>query len=290
VLAHTSGAAHSFVLVPLRTRDCDGVNYDLNVHINRRTRDTTMKVSKLHTLLAIKAISLVPDLNSNDRRVGAALIDHYNRHTGRCDPGIHRMTTLLGISRRTVIRSINALVSAGWLRKLRHGGWNNRNKYEPDWQRLLEVEAIWNAKMKSKALLQMPDASLAKRQNRHLLGDTGGTQTLSNNLHTETYSKSYPKEEARAASAPSTNSIRRQITPNPHNAFGTRSAVAARTEAERRWHNDLHARFASKPGTYAALVEAINSDLREGATSAELKERGGGIQHLLRHLKLGDVT
>jgi DNA modification methylase len=62
-----------------------------------------MKVSRRDTLLAIKSISLVPDLNTNDRRVGAALIDHYNRHTGQCDPGIHRLTMLLNISRRTVI-------------------------------------------------------------------------------------------------------------------------------------------------------------------------------------------
>jgi hypothetical protein len=249
-----------------------------------------MKVSKLDTLLAIKAICLVPGLNNNDRRVGAALIDHYNRQTGQCDPGIQRLTKLLNVHRRTVIRSINALESAGCFLKERHGGQNNRNSYKPNWQRLSEFDASWNAKMKSSGRKQMPDASPAERQSRHLCGDTDDTQTLTNNLSTKTYSKSYRKEEARATCAPSTSSIRRQLTPSARSAFGTRSAVAARNQAERRWHDDLLTHFRSMPDAYSAFVAAIDSVLQTAATAAELKERGAGLRHILEQVKLGEAT
>src|SRR4051812_48497456 len=99
-----------------------------------------MAVKGLDTLLAIKVINLVPDLRPSDRRVGVALIEHYNRRTGRCDPGLERIATLLSISTRTVIRSTERLHVMGLFHKVRHGGWSNRNSYKPNWVRFAELD------------------------------------------------------------------------------------------------------------------------------------------------------
>ena len=40
------------------------------------------------SLLAHKAINLSDDLSGSEKRVAAAIIDHYNRKTGQCDPGL----------------------------------------------------------------------------------------------------------------------------------------------------------------------------------------------------------
>jgi len=105
-----------------------------------------MAVRRIDTLLALKAVSLAPQLKENDQRDAAVLIEHFNRETGQCDPGLKRIADLLGISTRTVIRSIQRLEVAGLVRKVRHGGHLNRNHYELVWSRFQEIEAEWRVK------------------------------------------------------------------------------------------------------------------------------------------------
>src|SRR5690242_13383529 len=85
-----------------------------------------MSIKPIDTLLALKALCIAPRLSSNQRRVGAALIEHYNRRTGQCDPGHGRLAKLFNIDKRTAIRSTQALVSHGLFEKIRHGGRSNR--------------------------------------------------------------------------------------------------------------------------------------------------------------------
>jgi len=99
-----------------------------------------MAVRRLDTLLALKAVSLALGLKENDRRVAAALVEHFNRETSQCDPGLKRIADLLGISTRTVIRATKRLETTGLLRKVRHSGHLNRNHYEPVWSRFREIE------------------------------------------------------------------------------------------------------------------------------------------------------
>src|SRR4051812_2174078 len=107
-----------------------------------------MPTRRIDTLLALKVLNLIDGLAANDRRVGAVLIEHYNRETERCDPGIERVASLIGISTRTVMRCNERLVAAGLFRKIRHGGYGNRNQYEPIWIRFAEYEVAWRKKMK----------------------------------------------------------------------------------------------------------------------------------------------
>src|ERR1035441_9541561 len=105
-----------------------------------------MLPQRLDILIAFKSISLAPELSVTDKRVASALIDHYNRQTTQCDPSLDTLATLLGIHRRTVIRSINHLVRLKYFRRTRHGGNFHRNFYEPQWPRFREVEAEWQSR------------------------------------------------------------------------------------------------------------------------------------------------
>src|SRR5438094_10256007 len=105
-----------------------------------------MAIRRLDTLLALKVLTLVPDLNASDRRVAGVLLEHFNRSTGQCDPGLQRMAVLLGLSTRTVIRANERLETAGLFKKTRHGGYSHRNSYDPNWARFQELEIAWREK------------------------------------------------------------------------------------------------------------------------------------------------
>jgi hypothetical protein len=236
-----------------------------------------MAVRRIDTLLALKAISLAPGLTENARRVAATLIEHFNRETGQCDPGIERIADLLGISTRTVIRSTQRLERAGLFRKARHGGNLNRNHYEPVWSRFQEIEAQWLARLARSARSKVTKASPAGCQPCHLGDDSPVTQTCRSNLLKETCSKELPKKEQVEKTSTSSSSITR---------IGTRSADAAHTEAERRWTNALHEQFGSLPLTYGEIIDLIDTSMRDAATDAEVRQRGAGILHILRALRI----
>jgi hypothetical protein len=103
------------------------------------------------TLLALKVLTLVPELNASDRRVAGALLEHFNRNTAQCDPGLPRIADLLGLSTRTVMRSNRRLEAARLFKKTRHGGRSHRNSYEPNWARFQELEGVWREKFNHKS-------------------------------------------------------------------------------------------------------------------------------------------
>jgi DNA-binding MarR family transcriptional regulator len=238
-----------------------------------------MAVRRLDTLLALKAVSLALGLKENDRRVAATLVEHFNRETSQCDPGLKRIADLLGISTRTVIRSTKRLETAGLLRKVRHGGHLNRNHYEPVWSRFREIEAEWRARFARTAQSGVTELSPAKCQPCHIGGDSPVTQTSRSNLLKETCSKESPRKVLIEKAPYSLSSS---------SAVGTKSADAARTEAERRWTQALHDRFVQMPVTYAEIIDLIDTAKKEGATDAEVKRRGAGLLHILRELRIPD--
>jgi predicted transcriptional regulator len=235
-----------------------------------------MAVRPIDTLLAIKAISLVTGLKENDRRVASLLIEHFNRRTGQCDPGLKRIAHLLGISTRTVIRSVQRLEVAGLVRKVRHGGHLNRNRYELVWSRFQEIERQWRARFARSAHSRVTEMSLTKCQPCHMGGASSDTQTCRSNLRNETCSKRLPKKEEiqMAFSLPSTTE------------GGTRCAEAARVEAERRWTDALHERFAHLPVIYGEIIDLIDTAMQEAATDAEMRRRGSGLLYILRVLRM----
>jgi hypothetical protein len=238
-----------------------------------------MPVQRLDTLLALKAIHLAPGLNANDRRVAAALLEHFNRRTGQCDPSLDRLAELLGISTRTVIRSNHKLERAGLFKRTRHGGHFNRNSYEPMWSRFREIEAVWNARLTNAAHSSASKVSPAGRQACHLEGGDPVTQTCgSNNLLNETYKEGCPKEE-KGRGVEVRFRAREPIS-------GVRSRNAAETAAERRWSDALHEQFGSLPLTYGEVLEAITPEIQAAATDAEMRCRGAGLNYILNRLRI----
>ena len=69
--------------------------------------------------------------------------------------------------------------------------------------------------------------------------------------------------------------------------MGVAARDAARAVAERRWFDDLRAKFGSLKITYAEILTKIDQAMNDAATDAELRSRGAGLSYLMRELKLG---
>jgi uncharacterized protein (DUF4415 family) len=224
-------------------------------------------VQPLETLLATKMLSLHEGLLNSDRIVGCILLEHFNRRTGRCDPGIERIAALSGFSERTVMRAIVRLVRLKLFVKVRHGGYSNRNRYEPNWPRFAELRRRWKETFSKNARVARESGSNGRRS--HVLPDTNVTQTYSSNQLNQTFCNGSAKKE---------NGLPTSQT------LGQPSAEAARRAAHRRWDKDLLDHFRGQAKEYAKAVEAINFSLAEGATDAELKQQGSGIKLILQSI------
>jgi DNA-binding transcriptional MocR family regulator len=104
-------------------------------------------VARPKTAIAYKAISLVGGISKSARRTAGGLIDHYNPKTGRCDPSVGRLATMLGIDRATVLRATAELEAAGLFIKTSHGGHSNCADYRPQWDFFEEIVADWDRRM-----------------------------------------------------------------------------------------------------------------------------------------------
>ncbi len=157
-----------------------------NSPVNAVGKLVVRAITTLELLIAFKAIGLVDDLHATERRVCAALLDHYNRKTGQCDPSLGTIATLLNLDRRTIIRSIQSVVRKGYFFKDRHGGKFHRNSYEPNWNKFQAVESAWCLSRQRRAEQKL---SPSRCVSRHRDGDAGVTQTCSSNLTFETFTE-----------------------------------------------------------------------------------------------------
>ena len=101
------------------------------------------------TAIANEAINLVDHISASAKRTAGALIGHFNRQTGQCDPSVGRLATMLGIDPATVRRATAELCSAGLFKKSSHGGKSHRAQYYPQWDRFEEIVADWQRRMKT---------------------------------------------------------------------------------------------------------------------------------------------
>jgi DNA-binding IclR family transcriptional regulator len=235
-----------------------------------------MPVQPLDILVALKAIGLSPSLRNNDRQIASALLDHFNRKTEQCDPSLGRLAGLVGVSTRTVMRSLARIEAAGLFRRIRHGGHLNRNSYEPNWARFAAIGRDWQDRMmrdsRARAATNM---SPATRQPCHLAGDSSVTQTCRKNLSKET-SKSPPRKQLGGGL------VARANPPG--------SGDAVRSAAERRWMTALHEAFGSMPVTYGEIISLIDAAMTDAATDAEIRRHGAGFDHIVTQLRLGNGT
>ncbi|RWD31341.1 MAG: hypothetical protein EOS22_04790 [Mesorhizobium sp.] len=61
--------------------------------------------------LAFKALLIATGLSSSERRVAAAIVDHMNSRTGRCDPGMRRLAFDTGHQLSTVQQAVSKLTN-----------------------------------------------------------------------------------------------------------------------------------------------------------------------------------
>ena len=259
-----------------------------------------MLPQRLDILIAFKSISLAPDLSVTDRRVAGTLIDHFNRRTTQCDPSLDTLAVLLGIDRRTVIRSINRLVRMKYFRRTRHGGKFHRNFYEPLWPRFREVEAEWQSRRrKHSQRFREGKLSLWQGQPAHPVGGKTVTQTSPTNISNEILPGGSVRDDPRgqnASSNPQRLTSKEQCSSIPHpnrpmfHVKETRSRDAANAAAERRWNIALQNRYVSAPKAYGEIIGAIDPAMQAAATEAELKRHGAGLAYILDQFKRAAIT
>jgi hypothetical protein len=227
-----------------------------------------------HKAVAYKALTLVAGLSASDRRVGGALIDHYNLKTGRCDPGVVRLARLLRISPASVKRATEALDKAELIAKQQHGGLSHSNSYEPNWRRFKNIVDDWDARMKAPTVAEViPSGS----QNCDADSSNIETQTLLTNPSKETIresdralERSPPKQKVTLERAPS-NRVAEFSSYKPRKS--ARPADVARKMAYQRWRVD----FFRSGGTWEDLMEVSDEDL-ERANDAEASRHGTGVE------------
>jgi predicted transcriptional regulator len=241
-------------------------------------------VLRLHTLLAIKVIALIPGLTNAERRVAAAILDHYNRNNGICDPSVEGLAELLGLDRATVLRAIERLNELGLILRDRHGGRGHRNSYSPAWDVLLDWGSRWQAKRAARAKRRAEarqavagDPPTGSQAN----DDSGGTPA------TRTYLKNLPKKPTAGGGETATDdgAIRRAANGQARRAPASthRSpANASSSRAELRWHKDLRKAF--DQSTYRFVIEQLDGNLSADATTAELSSPGSGAKLILDRL------
>ena len=254
-----------------------------------------MLPQRLDILIAFKSISLAPDLSVTEKRVASALIDHFNRQTTQCDPSLDTLATLLGIHRRTVIRSINRLVLFKYFRRIRHGGKFHRNFYQPLWPRFRELEAEWKIRrLNHSQRYREGKLSLWQGPPEHPAGGNDVTQTSLINLSKGTLPSGSVRngpQKKNVSNDPEGLTRKEQYSSIPHpnrpmfHVKETSSCDAAYDAAERRWNNVLLKRFLATPTTYGEIIAAIDSTMQAAATEAEIKRRGAGVRYILNQLK-----
>jgi DNA-binding MarR family transcriptional regulator len=257
-----------------------------------------MQLRPLDTVIAHKAINLSSELSGSEKRVAGAIVDHFNRKTGRCDPSLDRIAGLLGISRRTVIRAVKRMQNAGLFRKDRHGGLSHRNSYQPIWPRFREIEAKWNERFRTKRKRSAETkVSPFQRQSCHLAGDSAGTQTCLTNQSNETLPNGRQTEHPSTSSEPT--SCKRlgrigndQTVENPVGQFVSRERNSkqievARSAAERRLSAALQETWGATPKIYAEVLNAIDPAMWGAAIDAEFRKHGAGLAFILDKLRIG---
>jgi hypothetical protein len=242
--------------------------------------------------------NLMPELTGTDKRVAAAIIEHFNRKTGQCDPGLNRIAWLVGVSRRTAIRSVSDIVRAGIFRVVRHGGYSQRNSYEPVWLRFRELDALWKARFRGESTgADGSKTSPDNGQTCHVRRDEPGTQTFLINQSEETSSvapasaKDPRSERTDRKGQPIKEKHSHKPRPEPsRRTNGSQPSVAAHAAAERRWNAELLRRYCATPTIYAAIIDAITPELQRAATEAEMRRRGSGLAIILEQLQIREPS
>lgn len=252
---------------------------------------------------AYKALAVAPDLSANDRRVGGAIIDHFNKKTGQCDPSIERLSALLGVDEKSVRRATHRLCERGLFKKASHGGKSHRASYLPCWAEFRQIVGNWELRMRSrkcasnngdnraemsgstgqecpvepgKNALQTPVINLSKEPSFTTDGAGGNAAPSAPEGTDEKRAASRPKRGQRNGSGNGSGRHIDRLTQfrqlPRHQVSRSQAADAA---AVRRWYRDLHA---LGPELEADAIERLTEETKNAVTAAERRQPGAGIR------------
>lgn len=269
-------------------------------------------------LFAHKALNLAEGLTDGARRVGAAIIDHFNRRTGQCDPSIDRLAKLLNMHRTTVMRATEQLHAAGLIECVKHGSRTHRNAYLPVWDKFNSLVAEWNAKMRGGAsqidpqtddfeVVEMPPldtknqtatvAPVRPLQSHGCDFDsrTDATQTNRINYVKELREEAVSREREKKPDTDQSNSrsigLLKGFKPTgPMQQSKVANSVSfgqmAENAANRRLELDLRGLGWE---AYGDALERLTPEIAGEATAAEIKRRGDGLRLVCQRLCLPTV-
>ena len=184
-------------------------------------------------------------LSPSARRVGAALIEHFNRRSGQCNPTVARLAELLETDQKTIKRATAELDRYGLISKVRVSG-SRRTNYQPNWSALATVYSDWRARFGGQDL--GAKMSPYEGQIRPHSGDKNVPQTYRITNRTE----------------PTVISIT--------------ASARTRKSAEKQMCADI-----AKSCLSAEIWERLQEDrlLYEAGVDAEWRNRGGGMKCIL---------
>lgn len=267
-------------------------------------------IKQNNILFAHKALNIAAGLSEATRRVAGAIIDHFNKKTGQCDPSIARIADLLAMSRESVLRATRQLHEDGWIERVAHGGNSHRTAYLPNWEKFNALVATWDDRMKGGGGDDTPcrhtgtpaDAPAGKVsgltpsqcQYRHLDSVRSDTQTNLSNQSNKPIEperrRTRDQQQAVSSAGQAKNGLRNGVSRQASPAPLTLLEVAGRSpsfrmiaeeRAKSRWDADLRALGWQ---AYGDAIEHITEPLATAATQAEVRGRGGGMRVLLDHL------
>ena len=128
---------------------------------------------------AHKALNLCEGLTATDRRFAAAVLEHFNRTTGQCDPGASRLASLLGVRRQSIIESARRVHEAKLIERVSYGGKAHRNRYVPNWSRFDEIIAEWRRRFSEESAnadSQQPAEAESAQGQESANADSGGME------------------------------------------------------------------------------------------------------------------
>ena len=258
-------------------------------------------------LFAFKALTLIEGLSDSARRVGGAIIDHFNRRTGQCNPSVQRLAELLGLHRASIMRAIEQLHDLDLIQRVRHGSRTHCNAYLPNWARFNALVAEWDAKMKEiaaaesdvKAPSHAPVDNISKvaglRRSRSQDCDFNSRTDA-----TQTYLKNQSKEPNGACGNGARADSERfsVLSASPNGLMKGKARLGPRHEPEvvraaarKAWEakavNDWHAKLRCfGVDAYAAIVERVSPEWELQLAKAEKRDEGEGMRQLREGLQL----
>ena len=267
----------------------------------------------LDLTIARRAIGLTTGMSGSAHVVGFALMEHYNRKTGQCDPSIARLAVMLGISEATVKRATKELCDEyGLFRKSSHGGLSHRAKYQPNWKTMRGILASWEARMPtgsppenapddesnvsemSCSTAQYRSLEQLNIEPRTLLNKPYGINPSSDGASGGVQAGPVQSAGDQAARAPQADRLaglwkgqpeQVQIQPSEV-AYGGRSRVAQQA-AMRRWHSAMMRRGR---GTFARFIEWATEEISDKATAAEMRRQGDGERFIVDRMNAAGLV